>query len=120
MLMRSASAAVVMGGRQRSTLRSCSTIVNDPKVLAEVQREFARYERALCGNDVQELDALFLDSSETVRYGTAENLYGYDAIKAFRNSRASPGDRKILRSVVTSYGKDYAVTNLEFQRHGSN
>eukprot|EP00434_Breviolum_minutum_P036469 symbB.v1.2.032312.t1/scaffold3865.1/size49057/5 len=88
-------------------------------VIHELRSEFERYERALCSNDVQELDQLFQQSQETVRYGVSENLYGYEAIKAFRGSRAPPGNRKILQCAITTYGNDFGVTNLEFQRDGS-
>ena len=93
--------------------------VNIPEVLAEVTREFERYERALCSNDVEELDALFREGPETLRYGTGENLYGSDEIRSFRSGRAPPGEREILRTVVTTYGRDFAVANREFRRAGS-
>ncbi|CAE8616893.1 unnamed protein product, partial [Polarella glacialis] len=103
----------------RCDRRGTAFVVNQPEVLEEVRSVFERYERALCSNDVQELDRLFLDSPETLRYGTAENLYGYDAIKAFRGGRSPPGGRELLRSAITTYGMDYAVANVEFRRKGS-
>ena len=36
--------------------------INIPEVVAEVEKAFRRYERALVGNDVAELDALFWKS----------------------------------------------------------
>ncbi|CAL1144064.1 unnamed protein product [Cladocopium goreaui] len=92
--------------RRSRILRSFPEI-NSPQVLEGLRREFERYERALCSNDVKELDELFHQSPETIRYGVSENLYGYEAIKAFRGSRSPPGDRKILRSAVTTYGSDF-------------
>ena len=65
--------------------------INIPEVLAEVTEAFARYERALVSNDVDELDALFWKSALTLRYGATENLYGYDAIAAFRAGRSPAG-----------------------------
>ncbi len=62
-------------------------IINDPEVLAEVTAVFTRYEAALVANDVAVLDELFLDSPLTIRYGIAENLYGSEAIRAFRLAR---------------------------------
>ena len=59
-----------------------------PDVLAEVTAAFERYEHALVNNDVAVLDALFWDSPRTLRYGTGENLYGIDAIRAFRAATA--------------------------------
>ena len=94
--------------------------INLPEVLAEVQAQFARYEKALVGNDVAELDALFWNSPHTLRYGVTENLYGYDAICAFRAARPAQGlARSLLKTVITTYGRDFATANVEFQREGS-
>ena len=43
--------------------------INLPAVKAEVEAVFARYETALVSNDIATLDALFLDSPTTIRYG---------------------------------------------------
>ncbi len=94
--------------------------INLPGVLAEVAAAFARYEAALVGNDVAVLDELFWVSSHTLRYGATENLYGYEAIRAFRAGRPAQGlARTILKTVITSYGQDFATANVEFQREGS-
>jgi hypothetical protein len=52
--------------------------IDRPDVVKEVREAFDRYERALVSNDVDTLDALFRDDPRTVRYGAAENLYGYE------------------------------------------
>jgi hypothetical protein len=94
--------------------------INLPDVLAEVTAVFDRYETALVTNDVAVLDELFWDSPQTLRYGVAENLYGYEAIKAFRATRPAQGlERALLRTVITTYGRDFATANVEFQRTGS-
>lgn len=94
--------------------------INLPDVVAEITVAFARYEDALVNNKVEVLDQLFWDSPHTLRYGAGENLYGYDAIRAFRAGRPAAGlARHILRTVITTYGRDFATTNVEFQRHGS-
>ena len=94
--------------------------INLPDVLAEVQIQFARYEKALVGNDVAELDALFWNSPHTLRYGASENLYGFDAICAFRAARPATGlARRLLNTVITTYGRDFATANAEFQREGN-
>lgn len=94
--------------------------INLPDVLAEVTVQFERYEKALTGNDVAVLDELFWNSPHTLRYGVTENLYGYDAIQAFRAGRPAQGlDRSLLRTVITTYGRDMATANAEFQRAGS-
>jgi Protein of unknown function (DUF3225) len=94
--------------------------INLPEVVAEVEKAFARYERALVTNDVAELDALFWKSPHTLRYGATENLYGYDEIAAFRAGR-SPANltRDLVKTVITTYGRDFATANVEFQRSGS-
>ena len=66
------------------------------------------------------LDELFWNSPHTLRYGATENLYGYDAIRAFRAGRAAQGlERTLLKTVITTYGQDMATANVEFQRTGS-
>jgi hypothetical protein len=91
--------------------------INIPEVVAEVELAFARYERALVTNDVAELDALFWRSPHTLRYGATENLYGYDAIAAFRAGRSPAGlARDLVKTVITTYGRDFATANAEFKR----
>ena len=93
--------------------------INLPYVLAEVTAAFARYEDALVHNKVDILDELFWKSPHTLRYGTGENLYGYEAIKAFRAARPSTGlERTLLRTQITTYGDSFATANCEFQRVG--
>jgi hypothetical protein len=94
--------------------------VNLPAVVAEVTEAFQRYERALVTNDVATLDLLFWNSPNTLRFGVGENLYGYPAISAFRNERPAINlARRLIKTVITSYGQDLAVANTEFQREGS-
>ena len=88
-----------------------------PEVVAEVREAFDRYEKALVGNDVAVLDATFRDDARTVRYGLAENLYGYDEIKAFRAARSPAGlARTLSRTVITTYGRDFAVAATLYDR----
>ena len=94
--------------------------INLPQVLAEVSEAFALYEDALVNNRVEVLDALFWDSPHTLRYGATENLYGYEQIKAFRAARPAQGlQRRLLKTVITTYGQDFATANVEFQRESS-
>ena len=93
--------------------------INLPHVLAEVEVAFARYEDALVNNKVDVLDELFWNSPHTLRYGIAENLYGFEAIQAFRASRPSQGlQRTCMNAMITTYGEDFATANTEFQRDG--
>lgn len=88
-----------------------------PDVVAEVTQAFARYETALTSNDVPTLDALFHPDSRTIRYGGGENLYGYDAIKAFRSARSPAGlMRDLAQTVITTYGHDTAIASTLFYR----
>ena len=88
-----------------------------PDVLAEVTEQFARYEKALVANDVAVLDQLFHADARTLRYGIGENLYGYDAIMAFRAARSPMGlMRKTAKTVITTYGRDAAVASTLFYR----
>lgn len=94
--------------------------INLPDVLAEVTAQFQRYEKALTGNDVAVLDELFWNSPHTLRYGATENLYGYAAIQDFRASRPAQGlERELLKVAITTYGRDFATANCEFQRAGA-
>jgi hypothetical protein len=88
-----------------------------PDVLAEVTAQFARYEQALVSNDVAVLDELFHNDARTLRYGIGENLYGYEAIMAFRAGRSPVGlTRRISQTLITSYGRDTAVASTLFYR----
>src|SRR5215475_15566113 len=88
-----------------------------PDVVAEVRAAFDRYERALVSNDVDTLDALFRDDPRTIRFGGAENLFGYGEIKAFRAARSPVGlARSLSKTVITAYGRDVAVASTLFHR----
>ena len=94
--------------------------INLPEVHAEVSAVFARYEEALVTNQRDVLDELFWNSPHTLRYGFSENHYGHADISAFRASLPvqSP-PRELLRTVITTYGRDFATANVEFRREGS-
>jgi hypothetical protein len=94
--------------------------INIPEVVEEVTVAFTRYERALVTNDVAVLDGLFWESPHTLRFGVTENLYGYDAIAQFRKeSQKIDLKRRLMNTVITTYGRDMATANTEFQRIGS-
>src|SRR5436305_2145817 len=88
-----------------------------PEVVAEVKAAFDRYEKALTSNDVATLNAIFRDAPQTIRYGIAENLYGHVEIVGFRSARPPVGlMRSISRTVITTYGHDFAVVSTLFRR----
>ena len=94
--------------------------INIPEVVAEVTEAFMQYERALVANDLAALDAMFWNSPRTLRFGIGENLYGYESIVAFRRGRP-PIDltRRLINTVITTFGRDLATANTEFQRIGA-
>ncbi|WP_286715526.1 oxalurate catabolism protein HpxZ [Marinobacter sp. tcs-11] len=94
--------------------------VNAPQVLVQLNQAVDDYERALTGNHLDELDRLFWNSPHTLRYGASEHLYGHAAITAFRRVRADSGQlaRHVLERSVTTFGEDFAVANIVFQRPG--
>jgi hypothetical protein len=93
--------------------------INTPQVLAEVQAVFERYEQAVAHNEVAILDELFWNNPLTLRYGIAENLYGFDSIQSFRASRSKGVERTLSNTVITTYGDDFATANTEFQSAGN-
>jgi len=92
-------------------------MINDPDVLTQVRAAVDAYEDALMANDVEALDGFFWNSPHTVRFGVAENLYGFAEIAAFRMGRrgGSP-PRQRLRTEIVALGPDVAVANVEFTR----
>ena len=93
--------------------------VNLPEPLAELTAAFEIYEAALVGNDVATLQGLFAKLPQTIRYGIGENLYGSDEIDAFRAARPAAGlARRISRTVITTFGRDFGTASTLFHRDG--
>lgn len=92
-----------------------SVAFDDPATLAEVTEAFHRYEAALLRHDVDLLDAMFLPSDQTVRYGVAEVQHGIEEVRRFRATQA-PFDRSLSRTVISSFGSDVAVASTLFHR----
>jgi hypothetical protein len=91
--------------------------INLPDVKAEVEAAFMRYEQALVTNDVTTLGKLFWNNDLTIRYGIAEILHGHGEISAFRAARSPVGlMRRISRTVITTYGRDFATASTLFER----
>ena len=82
-----------------------------PDVVAEVKAAHERYERAIVSDDDAVLGASFRNDPRTVRYGNAENLYGYAEIEAYRARSTGPGPRTLAKTVITTYGRDFAVAS---------
>ncbi|WP_429525236.1 oxalurate catabolism protein HpxZ [Paraburkholderia youngii] len=89
--------------------------VNRPEIVAQVAAAFEAYERALVDNDVETMNVLFWDAPATVRYGIAEIQHGGDAIRRWRETCVPvPRSRRLHRTVVTTFGGDYATVSTEF------
>ena len=94
--------------------------INIPEIVAEVREIFARYEKALIGNDIETLNAMFWKDARVLRYGIAESLYGHDAIAGFRAARPTIDlARDLFNTVITTFGRDFATANTEYRRHAS-
>jgi hypothetical protein len=83
--------------------------LNDPRIVKEIETAFAGYDEALRTNDIAALNRYFFDSPTTTRFGNAENLYGYAAISAYRAKAVPPVDSRRERTVITTYGADFAT-----------
>jgi hypothetical protein len=93
--------------------------INIPDIVAEVTEVALVYDRALVANELNTVDSLFWNSSQTLRYGPNGTLVGHDAISAFRRSRKPANSARVLHPPrVTTFGTDFAVTNSESERHG--
>ena len=93
--------------------------INLPDVVAEVTKFFERYQQALQDNDIAVLDATFWDSPHTIRYAVVENGYGFEQIQAHRRARTGPSTQEAcLKTVVMTYGRDVATTNIEYKVRG--
>lgn len=93
--------------------------INNPDVLAELTEAFRRYELALLSNQPDVLDELFWKSPIAVRYGVAENLHGHSEIVNYRQRRAQVGgapQRAVTCEIITTFGRDFGTTNIEYVR----
>ena len=99
--------------QQRTPAPSANTNleIDLPEIVAEVKAAHERYEQALVSNDDAVLGASFRNDPRTVRYGNAENLYGYAEIEAYRARSQGPGPRTLAKTVITTYGRDFAVAS---------
>ncbi|HVE07515.1 MAG TPA: oxalurate catabolism protein HpxZ [Paraburkholderia sp.] len=89
--------------------------LNRPEVVAQVKAAFEAYERALLVNDVATMNQLFWSAPETVRYGIAEVQHGGAAIRRWREAcEPVPASRRLHRTVITTFGDDYATVSTEF------
>jgi hypothetical protein len=91
------------------------TVINDPATRAEVEAVFCAYEEALLRNDNETLAGMFLDRTDTVRYGLNDVQHGYAEVLGFRATQ-QPFNRTLDRTVITSYGSECATAQTLFVR----
>ena len=95
-------------------------IIDDSAVREEITALVRQYETALMANDIATLDAMFWDSESVVRFGVGENLYGAAQVAEFRRQRQGGSPQRTVQRVdVTTFGQDFAVAHVAFQRAGS-
>lgn len=93
-------------------------MIDEPSIVLDATGAFMGYEAALLANDLNALDSFFWSEGRTIRYGVAENLYGIEAIRAFRSGRSPVGlDRALSRTVITTFGQDLATASTLFTRN---
>lgn len=94
--------------------------LNIPEVVAEVGAAFNRYEAALTTNDVPALDSFFWNDPRVIRFSLSDNGYGFEAIMKARRARNNVDlRRRLMRTVLTTFGRDFATVNTEFKREDS-
>jgi hypothetical protein len=97
---------------QRPSAPAAAMAIDLPEIVAEVKAAYDRYNDAVNAGNIAILNSTFRDDPRTIRYGQAENLYGYKEIEGFR-AAARPLDppRTLSKTVITTYGRDYAVAS---------
>jgi len=103
-----ASASTFSIGQQQTTRLE----IDLPEVVAEVKAAYDRYNEAINSGNIAVLNATFHNDPRTIRYGQAENLYGYKEIEGFRAAqRPLDPPRTLSKTVITTYGRDFAMAS---------
>ena len=111
------SLAGAAGCARQGDRAECMTEVNRPDVLRDMALAFERYERAFQSNDLEVLDELFWSDERVVRFGVAEDNYGIDAVRSFRDSQPTDDlERTLTRTTITTFGDCAATAFIEFRR----
>ena len=91
--------------------------VDRPAVVAELERLFWDYERALMAHDLAALDGWFWPDARLTRYGIADRQFGFEALQRFRAAGPAPDFmRRIEHLRIASFGADHGVVQCEFVR----
>ena len=95
--------------------------INIPEVVAEFTPVYLEYQKAVDTNDFETMNKLFWNSPQTVRFGPVGTLIGYDKISSYRRERLGhvSAERALRKTVITTFGRDFAATNTETLKAGS-
>jgi ketosteroid isomerase-like protein len=89
--------------------------IDRPEVVAEIARLFEAYEAALRRNDAAALNEFFWDDPRALRYGIAEQNFGIEEIRRWRNAApAVPATRRLRGTRIVTFGADAASVSTEF------
>jgi hypothetical protein len=82
----------------------------------EVHACFRAYEDALLARDVAAMDAWFADDHRTIRFGTAEEQWGADAVRRWRSLAPQiPAGRSLSETRVDVWTDTVAVVTTLFR-----
>ncbi|MDB5643688.1 MAG: hypothetical protein JWN07_3005 [Hyphomicrobiales bacterium] len=95
--------------------------INLPDVVEDFKPTYLEYQKAVDTNDIEAMNKLFWKSPQTVRFGPVGSLIGYDMISSYRRERVGhvSSERTLRNTVITTFGRDFAVTNTETLKQGS-
>ena len=103
---RTLARTVAVNAKTYRTLRVCALMG------ARLKAAYDRSNNAVNSGTITVLNNTFWNDHRTIRYGQAENLYGYKEIEGFRAaSRPLNPPRTLSKTVITTYGRDYAVAS---------
>jgi len=84
--------------------------------VAEVSALSDAYEQALLDNDVSAMDAVFWNDPQVLRFGVAENQFGFEQIAAWRRTaKPVPRSRRTLRRDVVQLASGVVAVDIVFR-----
>ena len=76
---------------------------------------FEHYEDALVRNDLEAMNACFVDSDDVLRFGIADMQFGFDELVAWRATASPVGPlRQITRRVVQELAPGVVAVDVTF------
>jgi hypothetical protein len=87
-----------------------------PDIADEIRAAFDAYERALLVNDIVAMNGWFWNDERVIRFGLAEEQYGFESVAAWRATAPPvPANRQVTRVRVQVFGDDVASVDCEFR-----